>query len=111
MTGSIVQDKVKSVKFELNYLSKVHKVRVFGTNLRGTIRATESFSFYLGSPLLLADVKLDTMRCLLFELAGFSMLLRCSATLRRLHEIREIIEVCRLNTSFCLLGFDIMIQA
>jgi hypothetical protein len=36
-------------------------------------------SFYLVSPLLLTNVKLDTVRFLLFKLAGSSMLLRCSA--------------------------------
>jgi hypothetical protein len=38
-----------------------------------------SFSFYPGSPPLLADAKLDTVRCLPFELAGSSTLLRSSA--------------------------------
>jgi hypothetical protein len=37
------------------------------------------FSFYPGSPPLLADAKLVTVRCLLFKLGGSSTLLRCSA--------------------------------
>jgi hypothetical protein len=37
-----------------------------------------SFSFHPGSPLLLEDAKLVTVRCLLFELAGSSTLLKSS---------------------------------